>query len=158
MAKKSTETLVGALVLLGITGLAFLTLRAADLVSFSPTSTYTVQARFDNIGGLKKNAPVRCAGVSIGEVLSISLDKNTYQGVVTMKLNGGLRFPVDSTAQILSAGLLGDEYVGVEPGSDDKDLANGDLIKKTQSAVVLENVIGQLIFDKAAEAGSGRAP
>ena len=107
MAKKSTETLVGVFVLLGIIALAFLALKAANLASFNTTKTYTVRARFDNIGGLKKNAPVRSAGVSVGQVTSITLDKNTYQGLVTMKLNEGVQFPVDSSAQILTAGLLG---------------------------------------------------
>ncbi len=157
MAKKSTETLVGVFVLLGIIALAFLALKAANLGSFNPTKTYQVHARFDNIGGLKKNAPVRSAGVSVGHVTSITLDKNTYQGLVLMQINEGITFPVDSTAKILTAGLLGDQYVGIEAGSDDKNLVGGDLIKQTQSAVVLENLIGQLIFNKAADAG-GAAP
>ena len=158
MAKKSTETLVGVFVLLGILALAFLALKAANLTSFNPAKTYTVRARFDNIGGLKKNAPVRSAGVSVGSVTSITLDKTTYQGLVTMKINEGVQFPVDSSAKILTAGLLGDQYIGIEPGADDKNLKNGDLIKQTQSAVVLENLIGQLIFNKAADAGSTVAP
>jgi phospholipid/cholesterol/gamma-HCH transport system substrate-binding protein len=152
MAKKSTETLVGVFVLLGIIALVFLALKAANLGS------YRVSARFDNIGGLKKGAPVRSAGVSVGHVTSITLDKNTYQGVVTMEIKEGIDFPVDSSAKILTAGLLGDQYIGIEPGSDDKNLKNGDLIKQTQSAVVLENLIGQLIFNKAADAGSSTAP
>ena len=158
MAKKSTETLVGVFVLLGIIALAFLALKAANLASFSAAKTYTVRARFDNIGGLKKNAPVRSAGVSVGQVTSITLDKNTYQGLVIMKINEGVQFPVDSSAKILTAGLLGDQYVGIEPGSDEKNLANNDLIKQTQSAVVLENLIGQLIFNKAADAGTAANP
>ena len=158
MAKKNTETLVGVFVLLGILALAFLALKAANLTSFNPAKTYTVRARFDNIGGLKKNAAVRSAGVSVGSVQSITLDKNTFQGLVVMKINEGVQFPVDSSAKILTAGLLGDQYVGIEPGSDDKNLANNDLIKQTQSAVVLENLIGQLIFNKAADAGTSAAP
>jgi phospholipid/cholesterol/gamma-HCH transport system substrate-binding protein len=101
---------------------------------------------------------VRSAGVSVGQVTSITLDKNTYQGLVVMKINESVQFPVDSSAKILTAGLLGDQYVGIEPGSDDKNLANGDLIKQTQSAVVLENLIGQLIFNKAADMGSSSTP
>src|SRR6201989_3498390 len=124
MAKKSTETLVGVFVLLGILALAFLALKADNLTSFYPAKTYTARARFDNIGGLKKNAPVRSAGVSVGSVTSITLDKNTYQGLVIMKINEGVQFPVDSSAKILTAGLLGDQYVGIEPGQDDKNLAN----------------------------------
>src|SRR5471030_642567 len=108
MAKKSTETLVGVFVLLGIIALAFLALKTANLGSFSGTKMYTVRARFDNIGGLKKNAPVRSAGVSVGHVTSITLDKNTYQGLVIMEIKDGIDFPVDSQAKILTAGLLGD--------------------------------------------------
>ena len=161
MAKKSTETLVGLFVLLGILALAFLALKAANLATFSSVKTYQVRARFDNIGGLKVRAPVRSAGVSVGSVKSITLDKNTYQGLVVMEIREGINFPVDSSAKILTAGLLGDQYVGIEPGADDKNLAPGDLIKQTQSAVVLENLIGQLIFNKAADAGGsagGGAP
>jgi phospholipid/cholesterol/gamma-HCH transport system substrate-binding protein len=157
MAKKSTETLVGVFVLLGIVALAFLALKTANLGSFSGSKMYQVRARFDNIGGLKKNAPVRSAGVSVGHVVSITLDKNTYQGLVVMDIKEGIDFPVDSSAKILTAGLLGDQYVGIEPGSDDKNLKNGDLITQTQSAVVLENLIGQLIFNKAADAGTSAA-
>jgi phospholipid/cholesterol/gamma-HCH transport system substrate-binding protein len=158
MAKKSTETLVGVFVLLGMLALVFLALKAANLSSFSSAKTYRVSARFDNIGGLKKGAPVRSAGVSVGRVASITLDKNTYQGLVQMDIREGIDFPVDSSAKILTAGLLGDQYVGIEPGSDDKNLKNGDVIKQTQSAVVLENLIGQLIFNKAADAGTSAAP
>jgi phospholipid/cholesterol/gamma-HCH transport system substrate-binding protein len=158
MAKKSTETLVGVFVLLGILALAFLALKSANLASFSSTKTYQVRARFDNIGGLKVRAPVRSAGVSVGSVKSITLDKATYQGLVVMEIREGIEFPVDSSAKILTAGLLGDQYIGIEPGSDDKNLHGGDLIKQTQSAVVLENLIGQLIFNKAADAGTSAAP
>jgi phospholipid/cholesterol/gamma-HCH transport system substrate-binding protein len=158
MAKKSTETLVGVFVLLGILAMAFLALKTANLGNLSASKTYQVRARFDNIGGLKKNAPVRSAGVSVGHVVSIALDKNTYQGLVVMDIRDGIDFPVDSSAKILTAGLLGDQYVGIEPGADDKNLKNGDLIRQTQSAVVLENLIGQLIYNKAADAGSSQAP
>ena len=117
-----------------------------------------MRARFDNIGGLKVRAPVRSAGVAVGHVTSIRLDKKTYQGVVVMEINEGIQFPVDSSAQILTAGLLGDQYIGLEAGADDKNLKAGDMIKQTQSAVVLEKLIGQMIFNKAAEAGSSCAP
>ena len=157
MAKKSLETLVGFFVLIGILALGFLALRAANLASFSPTKTYQVRARFDNIGGLKVRAPVRSAGVAVGSVRSITLDKTTYQGVVLLEIRDGIVFPTDSTAKILTAGLLGDQYIGIEPGASDKNLAAGDVIKQTQSAVVLEDLIGQLIFNKAAEAGTAPA-
>ena len=154
MGKKSIETLVGLFVLLGMLGLVFLSLKAANLASFSGGDTYTLQADFDNIGGLKARAPVRSAGVTVGRVTSIALDAKTYQGVVTMEIDRKLQFPRDTSAKILTAGLLGDQYVGLEPGADEKLLAAGDVIKQTQSAVVLENLIGQFINSRAAEAGS----
>jgi phospholipid/cholesterol/gamma-HCH transport system substrate-binding protein len=154
MGKKSIEMLVGLFVLLGMAGLVFLSLKAANLASFSSGDTYTLQARFDNIGGLKARAPVRSAGVTVGRVTSITLDAQTYQGVVTMGIDRKLQFPRDTSAKILTAGLLGDQYVGLEPGADEKLLVAGDLIKQTQSAVVLENLIGQFINSRAAEAGS----
>ncbi len=158
MAKKITWAPVSVFVLLGIIAVAFLALKAANFATFSAAKTYTLHARFDNIGSLKKNAPVRSAGVSVGQVTSITLDKTTYQGLVIMKINEGVRFPVDSLAKILTAGLLGDQYVGIEAGSDAKDLVNNDLIKQTQSAVVLENLIGQLMPSKAADAGASSSP
>jgi phospholipid/cholesterol/gamma-HCH transport system substrate-binding protein len=158
MAKKSTETWVGVFVVLGILALVFLALKAANLATFTATKGYQVRARFDNIGGLKVHAPVRSAGVAVGHVTGITLDKNTYQGVVTMEITKGVSFPDDSSAQILTSGLLGDQYVGIEPGSDEKELQAGDQIKNTQSAVVLEKLIGQMIFNKAADAGGGTSP
>ena len=116
-----------------------------------------VAARFDNIGGLKARSPVRSAGVTVGRVTSITLDPKTYQGLVTMELDKGVQFPKDSSAKILTSGLLGDQYIGIEPGADEKNLAAGDVIKQTQSAVVLENLIGQFLFSKAADA-SNEAP
>jgi phospholipid/cholesterol/gamma-HCH transport system substrate-binding protein len=153
MNKKSIEILVGLFVLLGAAGLVFLALKAANLASFSTGKTYQLQAKFDNIGGLKARAPVRSAGVTVGRVTSIKLDPRTYQGVVTMDVSQGVDFPKDSSAKILTAGLLGDQYIGIEPGADDKMFVAGDVIKQTQSAVVLENLIGQFLFSKAAESG-----
>ncbi|GLS14687.1 MULTISPECIES: outer membrane lipid asymmetry maintenance protein MlaD [Hydrogenophaga] len=159
MTKKSTEILVGLFVLLGALALVFLALKAANLGSFSRGGdTYTVQARFDNIGGLKNRSPVRSAGVTVGRVSSITLDPHTYQGLVTLELNKGVVFPKDSSAKILTAGLLGEQYIGIEPGADEKNLAAGDMINQTQSAVVLENLIGQFLFSKAAEGGEKPAP
>ena len=155
MGKKGIETLVGLFVLLGILGLVFLALKAANLASFSSGDTYTVMARFDNIGGLKVRAPVRSAGVTVGRVTHIGLDGKTFQGVVTLDIEQSYQFPRDTSAKILTAGLLGDQYIGLEPGAEEKELVGGDVIKQTQSAVVLENLIGQLIFNRAADAGSG---
>jgi phospholipid/cholesterol/gamma-HCH transport system substrate-binding protein len=155
MGKKGIETLVGGFVLLGIVGLLFLALKAANLGSFtSAGDTYSVTAKFDNIGGLKVRAPVRSAGVTIGRVASIALDPKSYQGVVRLDLQRSVQFPSDSSARILTSGLLGDQYIGLEPGAEEKLLAAGDVIKQTQSAVVLESLISQFLFNKAADAGS----
>lgn len=157
MNRKSTETLVGLFVLLGIGALFFLALQAANLGNFSTEPTYSLSARFDNIGGLKVRAPVRSAGVTVGRVTAITLDPKTFQGVVTMEIRRGFEFPKDSSAKILTAGLLGDQYVGLDPGNDDRNLAPGATITQTQSALVLENLIGRMLFDRAAEAGGAAA-
>jgi phospholipid/cholesterol/gamma-HCH transport system substrate-binding protein len=154
MSNRRTETLVGLFVLLGLAGLAFVALKAANLTSFSGGEGYTLTARFDNIGGLKARAPVRSAGVVVGRVTGISFDPKTFQGVVTLEIAHANQFPKDTSAKILTAGLLGDQYVGLEPGGDVANLAAGDTIKQTQSAVVLENLIGQFLFSKAADAGA----
>ncbi len=155
MTKKSIETLVGLFVLLGLAALLFVALKAANLASFSNGDTYRLTARFDNIGGLKARAPVRSAGVVVGRVTSIALDPKTFQGVVTLDVRREYQFPKDTSAKILTAGLLGDQYVGLEPGGDEKNLAEGETVKQTQSAVVLENLISQFLFNKAADAGAG---
>jgi phospholipid/cholesterol/gamma-HCH transport system substrate-binding protein len=157
MNKRSTEILVGLFVLLGLAGLLFLALKAANLASFNTEATYPVTARFDNIGGLKVRAPVRSAGVTVGRVTAITLDPKTYQGVVRMDIRRSFLFPKDSSAKILTSGLLGDQYVGLEAGADEANLAAEATITQTQSALVLENLIGQLLFNKAAEAGDAGA-
>ena len=154
MGKKSIETLVGLFVLLGIAGIVFLALKAANLATFSSGDTYAVSAKFDNIGGLKVRAPVRSAGVTVGRVTSITLDTKSVQGLVKFEIDKNVLFPKDSSARILTAGLLGDQYLGLEPGGDEKNLAAGDVITQTQSAVVLESLIGQFLFNMAADAGS----
>ena len=153
MAKRNLEILVGFFVLLGLAALVFVALKAANLTSFSGGDTYALTARFDNIGGLKSRAPVRSAGVVVGRVTSIGLDPKTFQGVVTLEVQKQYEFPKDTSAKILTAGLLGDQYIGLEPGGDEKNLATGDTITQTQSAVVLENLISQFLFNKAADAG-----
>ncbi len=155
MAKRNIEILVGLFVLLGTLGLLFVALKAANLTSFSSSETYAVSAKFDNIGGLKARAPVRSAGVVVGRITGISFDAKSFQGVVTMEIDRAYPFPKDSSAKILTAGLLGDQYVGLEPGGEVENLAAGAVIKQTQSAVVLENLIGQFLFSKAADAGGG---
>jgi phospholipid/cholesterol/gamma-HCH transport system substrate-binding protein len=154
MSKRGIETLVGLFVLLGILALTFIALKAANLASFGQRDGYMLQARFDNIGGLKVRAPVRSAGVTVGRVTAIRLDSKTFQGLVTMEIDRDLQFPKDSSAKILTAGLLGDQYVGLEAGGDDKNLNAGDTVTQTQSAVVLENLISQFLFNKAADAGA----
>ncbi len=155
MSKKGIETLVGLFVLLGLAGALFLALKAANLATFGQNKGYTLSATFDNIGGLKPRAPVRSAGVTVGRVKKIALDPRTYLGVVTMEIDEHVTFPKDSTAKIQTSGLLGDQYVGLEAGALEQVLVAGDVIRQTQSAVVLENLIGQMIFNKAAEAGAG---
>jgi len=149
---------VGLFVLLGGAALLFLALKAGNLLSLNFDATYQVSARFDNIGGLKPNAAVKSAGVVVGRVESIAFDDKTFQARVVMNLNKNTQFPKDSSAKILTSGLLGEQYIGLEPGADEKNLASGDLIKQTQSAVVLENLIGQFINSKASDMGSTAAP
>lgn len=154
MNKRGIETLVGLFVLLGIAALVFVSLQAANLASFGNRDTYPLLARFDNIGGLKVRAPVRSAGVVVGRVTSIGLDNKTFQGVVKMEIDRDYQFPKGTSAKIQTAGLLGDQYVGLEPGGEEKNIAPGETITQTQSAVVLENLIGQFLFNKAADAAA----
>lgn len=157
MNKRSIEILVGLFVLLGAAALLFLALKAANLASFTNSGdTYVVQARFDNVGGLKARAAVRSAGVNVGRVTGVTLDPQTFQGLVTLEISKRMAFPKDSSAKILTSGLLGDQYVGIEPGGALENLAAGDVITQTQSAVVLENLIGQFLFSRAADGGSSQ--
>lgn len=157
MNKRTTEILVGLFVLLGAAALLFLALKAANLASFTTSGdTYVVQARFDNVGGLKARAAVRSAGVNVGRVTGVTLDPQTFQGLVTLEISKTMAFPKDSSAKILTSGLLGDQYVGIEPGGAVENLSAGDVITQTQSAVVLENLIGQFLFNRAADSGSSQ--
>ena len=151
MQRKSLDIWVGLFVLLGAVALMFLALKAGNMSSFSFEKTYTVSSRFDNIGGLKPRAPVKSAGVVVGRVGDISFDNEDYRALVTLQLQERYKFPKDSSAKILTSGLLGEQYVGLEPGGDEADLAAGDQIKMTQSAIVLENLISQFIYNKAEE-------
>ena len=155
MERSKNDVWVGLFVLLGGAALLFLALQSANLLSLSFQSTYKVTAKFDNIGGLKPQAAVRSAGVVVGRVESISFDDKSFQARVTLALETRYQFPKDSSLKILTSGLLGEQYIGVEAGADDKLLAAGDTITTTQSAVVLENLIGQFLYNKAAE---GPAP
>ena len=157
MQKRNIEILVGAFVVLGFVGLIFLALKAANLGSFTGSSgTYTVTARFDNIGGLKSKAAVKSSGVVVGRVESIVFDDKNFQARVIVGLDSRYTFPKDSSLKILTAGLLGEQYLGIEPGADEKMLAAGDTIGSTQSAVVLENLISQFLYSKASEGKAGQ--
>lgn len=157
MQSSRYDAWVGFFVLVGGAALLFLALKAGNLLSLNFDETYQVSARFDNIGGLKARAAVKSAGVVVGRVESIAFDDKTFQARVVLNLNKGTLFPKDSSAKILTAGLLGEQYIGLEPGADEKNLASGDVIRQTQSAVVLENLIGQFINSKAADMGSAPA-
>ncbi|MEX8519570.1 MAG: outer membrane lipid asymmetry maintenance protein MlaD [Leptothrix sp. (in: b-proteobacteria)] len=151
MQKSRYDLWVGLFVLIGAVALLFLALKAGNLLSISFEETYSVTARFDNIGGLKPRAAVKSAGVVVGRVAAITFDDKSYQASVQLELQKRFAFPKDSSAKILTAGLLGEQYIGLEPGAEEKVLAAGDRISQTQSAVVLENLISQFLYSKAAD-------
>jgi phospholipid/cholesterol/gamma-HCH transport system substrate-binding protein len=149
MQRSKNDLWVGLFVLIGAAAVLFLALKAANLLSFNFDSTYKVVAKFDNIGGLKTGAAVKSAGVVVGRVESITFDDKTYQARATLAMQSKYAFPKDSSLKILTSGLLGEQYVGMEAGADEKNLVSGDTIKTTQSAVILENLISQFLFSKA---------
>lgn len=151
MQRSKNDFWVGLFVLLGGLAILFLALQSANLLSLNFQKTYAVTAKFDNIGGLKPKAAVKSAGVVVGRVEDISFDDKSYRAKVTLALEDRFVFPKDSSLKILTSGLLGDQYLGIEAGADDKNLATGDVISSTQSAVVLENLISQFLFSKAVE-------
>ncbi len=151
MHRKTIDVWVGLFVLLGLAALVFLALKAGNMSTLSFSKTYPITARFDNIGGLKPQAPVKSAGVVVGRVGDIRFDDKTYQAQVTLDLDSGHKFPKDSSLKILTAGLLGEQYIGIVPGGDTVNLAAGDRINSTQSAAVLEDLINQFIYSKAAD-------
>lgn len=151
MKRQTLDLWVGLFVLMGLAALVFLALKVANLSSFGAGDTYSIRASFDNIGGLKVRAAVKSSGVVVGRVTSIGFDNQTFEARVDMAIGSQYRFPRDTSAKILTSGLLGDQYIGLAAGGDTKELANGDTIKITQSAVVLENLIGQFLYSKAAE-------
>lgn len=156
MQKSKHDVWVGLFVLIGAAAILFLALKAGNLLTLSFDTGYTVVARFDNIGGLKRQAAVKSAGVVVGRVQSITFDTKTYQAQVELALNKGVAFPKDTSAKILTAGLLGEQYIGLEPGYGETNLVAGDTIKSTQSAIVLENLISQFLYSKAAEGSGGK--
>lgn len=151
MQRSKNDVWVGLFVIIGLAAILFLALKSANLLNLSFQSNYRVTAKFDNVGGLKHGAAVKSAGVVVGRVESISFDDKSYQAVATLSLDSRYAFPKDSSVKILTSGLLGEQYIGIQAGADDKNLVAGDTITATQSAVVLENLIGQFLFNKAAE-------
>lgn len=159
MQRSKIDIWVGLFVLLGLAALLFLSLKAANLISLGQTSQgYQLSAQFQDIGGLKPQAAVRSSGVLVGRVRSIEFDDSTYQAKVIFDMNSQYRFPKDSRLKILTSGLLGDQFVGVEAGYDEVYWKDGDTTNNTQSAVVLENLIGQFVNSKAESAAASPAP
>lgn len=158
MMKRSTLDLwVGVFVAIGFGALLFLSLKVANLTSLDSSDVYKVKARFDNIGGLKVRAPVKSAGVVVGRISEIRFMTDTYEAEVVMSVDSRYPFPRDTSAKILTSGLLGDQYVGLQAGGDTVNLKSGETLKLTQSAMVLESLIGQFLYSKAAE-GPEKSP
>ena len=156
MSRSMIDLWVGVFVSLGIAALLFLALKVGNLATFSTNQTYQVDAKFANIGGLKVRGPVKSAGVVVGRVAGIRFDNESYEAIVSMTVDLSYQFPRDTTAKILTSGILGEQYVGLEAGGDGVMLKQGDRIRLTQSAVVLENLISQFLFNKAAEGKDGK--
>ncbi|MDX9945380.1 MAG: outer membrane lipid asymmetry maintenance protein MlaD [Azonexus sp.] len=153
MNRTALDLWVGFFVALGLAAVLFLAMKVGNLASASLSNTYELQASFDNIGGLKVRGPVKSAGVLVGRIADIRFDPVTFQAVVTMNIDGRYRFPRDTFASIYTAGLLGEQYIGLDPGGDEQFLQPGESLRMTQSAVVLEKLIGQFLFNQA-EKGS----
>lgn len=151
MNRKLLDLWVGFFVAIGFAAVLFLALRVGNLSSANFAETYQLTAKFDNIGGLKVRGPVKSAGVVVGRVADIRFDSQTYEALVTLTIDSRYQFPKDTFASILTAGLLGEQYIGLDAGGDEKMLKAGDVFAKTQSAVVLEKLISQFMFNKASE-------
>ncbi|MEI6600042.1 MAG: outer membrane lipid asymmetry maintenance protein MlaD [Comamonadaceae bacterium] len=157
MQRSKNDVWVGLFVLIGAVAILFLALQSANLLTLSFQTSYNVHAKFDNVGGLKPKAAVRSAGVVVGRVEKIVFDDKSFQARVTLAMESRHTFPKDSSLKILTSGLLGEQYLGIEPGADEKTLVAGDTISNTQSAMVLESLIGQFLYSKAAEGGGADA-
>lgn len=153
MQRSKNDVWVGLFVLIGAAAILFLALQSANLLSLNFQSTYAVSAKFQNVGGLKPKAAVRSGGVVVGRVQDITFDDKTYQARVVLALESRYVFPKDSSLKILTSGLLGEQYIGIEAGAETQNLAAGDTVGATQSAVVLENLIGQFLYRKASDSG-----
>ena len=149
------EAVVGLFVAAGLAALLMLSVRVGNLTLQSDPGAYLVTARFEDIGGLKVRAPVSMSGIRIGQVVALGFDSESYEAIATLEIEGRFdRVPADSSASIFTAGLLGEQYVAISPGGEEEFLASGDEIGLTQSAMILERLVGQLLFDKAS-AGDG---
>ena len=157
MQRSKNDVWVGLFVLIGAVAILFLALQSSNLLTLSFQTSYNVNAKFDNVGGLKPKAAVRSAGVVVGRVEKIVFDDKSFQARVTLAMESRYTFPKDSSLKILTSGLLGEQYLGIEPGADEKTLVAGDTISSTQSAMVLESLIGQFLYSKAAEGGGADA-
>jgi phospholipid/cholesterol/gamma-HCH transport system substrate-binding protein len=151
MQRSKNDIWVGLFVVIGLVALLFLSLQSANLMSVNWQKSYTISANFDNIGGLKKQAAVKSAGVVVGRVESITFDDKAFQARVNMALDERFAFPKDSSLKILTSGLLGEQYIGIEAGAEADNLKAGDKVQSTQSAVVLENLISQFLYSKASD-------
>lgn len=158
MQRSKNDVWVGMFVIIGAVAILFLALQSANLLSLNFQSTYRVSAKFDNVGGLKPKAAVRSGGVVVGRVETLTFDDKSFQARVTLALESRYAFPKDSSLKILTSGLLGEQYIGIEAGAADTNLVAGDVIGATQSAVVLENLISQFLYSKAADGSNGAAP
>jgi len=155
MQRSKNDVWVGIFVLIGAAALLFLALQAANLLNLSFQSAYRITAKFDNVGGLKPKGAVRSGGVVVGRVESLVFDDKSFQAHVTLAMESRYGFPKDSSLKILTSGLLGEQYIGIQAGYADEKLMAGDTITNTQSAVVLENLISQFLYSKAADSSSG---
>lgn len=152
MSRITLDLWVGIFVVIGMGALMFLALRVGNVSSVDLSNAYTVRAQFDNIGGLKVRAPVKSAGVVVGRVQAITFDSNSYRAAVEMSIAPEFEFPRDTIGSILTSGLLGEQYIGLDPGGDIEMLESGETLQITQSAIVLEKLIGQFLFDRAGAA------
>jgi phospholipid/cholesterol/gamma-HCH transport system substrate-binding protein len=151
MERTALDLWVGMFVVAGIAALVMLAMKVGNLGTYNVSETYQVHAYFSNIGGLKPKASIRSAGVLVGRVTAISLDTERYEANVVMSLDKRYQFPKDTFANILTSGLLGEQYIGLMPGGDTETLKDGEVLKQTQSAMVLEDLIGKFMYSKAAE-------
>jgi phospholipid/cholesterol/gamma-HCH transport system substrate-binding protein len=149
MQRAILDLWVGIFVVAGLAALLFLALKVGNMSGYDSRTAYTVKAEFDNIGGLKSRAPIKCAGVVVGRVTGIGFDAKTYEAVVSMSLDSHNKFPKDTSASIMTSGLLGEQYVSLDAGGDEQMLAEGDTLTITQGAIVLENLIGKFLYNKS---------